>query len=473
MGDGNSVNRRAQFSARSLLRSRSTTSASSPTVRLDPLRPDPQVGPSLTILASLSLRRLAPVAFLLAACSSDPTPPGPEPRPEFSYRPAVQWSGGIVTLRSAFFHQHTALPAIKVDDSTVAAVRVDDSTVNVPLPVMPTGSVMIRVVGPDSDFTVGSVDVKGFASSSALAVPLAGFPIFAMSPDGPVTLTSYLSGIDIVGLAITQLRTGHTDTTRELHMNRWDLHPGITYLPDQIIALDSTNTPYRWQLFPLAKLDASPTSAQSRFSVQLNDSTWFDLGQHQTTVHRLNQGDTYVRLEDPYAPVISTSAGRLAMSVGTGSKVFDLATGDSLYSLPLRWTNGAAFSTNGQFLYAGGDSAGAQMLMAARADNGTVLKSVQVGAGIQSINVNEGGSRIFVTGILDSKILVLVYEASTLELVGTLRAPTDVVCCGYTPSSYLDEPQATLYVVSTISQPTVMFRFDVTPETVAAMHGTP
>jgi dipeptidyl aminopeptidase/acylaminoacyl peptidase len=316
-------------------------------------------------VTSSPLRQAA--ALLLGVACSDPTQPFPVQ--SFSVSPALQWSGGLVTLRSAYFIGRSPLPTILAAAETLTAVRVDDSTLTVTMPRRASGTVAVSVAHDGRSDSVAAVQLFGFRSKRTLAPGLAGelliqdsggHPVVLGNTDAAVVQYAPIGRIDLVtGLGVTLTTVVGPSTVQ------YGLAPST---PDGAFAVrDSTDSVRLAMLLtsPPAILGTVPFVGTGfvRQVTQLSPGLWLFTGSHTTSIRAESDPCCSPRFstptESPWAVALSPRGDRTTLAVlvvGGRVPVFDNAAGDTAFTLPLGATEGVAFSSDGATLYAVGGS---------------------------------------------------------------------------------------------------------------------
>lgn len=426
----------------------------------------------------------AATVFLVAACS-DPVDPGPPPA--FSRTPAAQWSGGSLTLRSPFLVGLTSLPIITAAADTLTLSRVDDSTVTTTLPEGPSGSVTLRLARGTRFDSVASVQRVGFREKRTALPALAGellvadsggHPLVYGNTDAPVEWGAPLGRIDLAAAA-GQTVTGVRGPSNVVY----GLSPSLPV--GTFVVRDATDSVKLFRLLPPPAAPVRPVPGVGtsfvRQVAQLSAGMWLFTGSHMSytraeadspNVHRIT-----ITAESPWAVFLSPRSDRTTLATTVtgpqpGVPVFDNVTGDTAFSLPLLGTEGAAFSPDGGIIYAvGGADYSADTLVAVDATTGQTL-SGKMGlppgyVGFSIAFTSSGGGRLLVGAATASSLALLVYDATTLTLLGVL--PSGDTCGPYPMTgecSYgvvaVDESLHLAYIVVPGS-PTPVRSFDLLP----------
>ncbi|MGH7613554.1 MAG: hypothetical protein ACREMW_05845 [Gemmatimonadales bacterium] len=426
-------------------------------------------------------RPLAAAAALLSgvACS-DPTQS--LPLPTFTVSPAAQWSGGTVTLGSPYFVGRNPLPPIVVAAETLAAVRATDSTVQVTLPRGASGPVTLSLAHEGRVDSVASVQRYGFRERRNLAPALASELLVADSADHPMVLGN-TDGIQWTPVGRIDLVSGvgQTFTTVVGPSNVvYGLSPST---PDGAFSVrDSTDS------VRLASLLTSPPAIVGtvpfvgtgfvRQVAQLSPGIWLFTTSHTSSVRAETDPCCLPRFstptESPWAVFLSPRGDRTTMAVNVAQgrvPVFDNATGDTAFTLPLQGTEGIAFSPDGTRLFAVGGYFDADTLVAVDATTGQILAGlVGLPDNFRSFSLAysaSGGGRLLVAAANPMVLALLVYDAATLTLQGVLATPDDCSSAPMTGTCFygvvaVDDVRGAAHVVVPGS-PTPAWTFDLLP----------
>jgi hypothetical protein len=184
---------------------------------------------------------------------------------------------------------------------------------------------------------------------------------------------------------------------------------------------------------------------------------------------------TLVNTESPWAVYMSPAGTRTTLAAtvasGSGVPVWDNTTGSVAFNLPVPFTEAAAFSTNGNVLYAvGGQQISADTIVAVDATTGALAHRAPLPNSLLAMGIayrdGVGGGELLVGAATPSSLVLLVYRASTLELLGIL--PTDDACPDMQAGSCfsgvvsLDEAHDRAYIVIP-GNPTPIWAFDLLP----------
>ena len=412
---------------------------------------------------------------LLAACN-DP-PQGPSPVPDFRVTPAQQWSGGEVTIVSALFHDGQTLPNVSVGGVPVSVTRQDDSTVSVLLPVLSSGVAPIIVKDGKRSYDIGAVEIAGYTGRHYGSPGLNGQLVIAQGGLGPVVLGDIPNFPQPPAIAefdpATQLviaRSGVSSPSDFVY------GIGLTEDPDVYILRDSTGLVGLWRLWPtLAFVDTALSGFKGQFLRQIarfSQDVWLTTGSHDLTV-TTNSTSYYLQAEGISHVYLSPRGDRATIGVNkviAGVPVFDMATGDTAYRLPILSVGAAQFSADGSRLYAVENFAGGTSplhLLTVDATSGTTLNETALpgNAGAMGLALNRSETQIFVGAMVDTLPAVLVYDATSFNLLGTLQATAADHC---TCSSSLvipmilmaDDGAGKLYVVG-VGAPAPVWSFDI------------
>jgi hypothetical protein len=388
------------------------------------------------------VRALA-VASIVGAGCSDPAEP---PLPAFSVGPATQWSGGTITIRSSYFANRAQAPIIVVGADTLAVSLIDDSTASTVLPRGASGPVLFELARGNARDSLGTVQRMGHRGTRQLYPGLSGELLVIDSADHPIlfgssstTLIQYapLGRVDLVTGAMTTLRSVHSTSTVI-----YGLSPSVA--PGTIVARDTADTLriYDMRVSPPQPLSRTLfASGYVRHLTLLKDSLWLYTQSHWTYTHAV--GDTtpfraQVQTESPWSLFVSPRGDRTTMTVNVGIggvPVFDNATGETAYTLPLAGTEAIAFTPDGSVLYAvGGYYFKPDTIVAVNAATGLSLHpKVTLPEGFIAFSAaysTRAGGVLLIGGANTTTLALLVYDATTLELRGVLPTPDS---CGSDP----------------------------------------
>lgn len=391
-----------------------------------------------------AVRALAGASVLAAACG-DPTEP---PLPAFSISPATQWSGGAITVRSHYFVNLSPLPVVTVGAETLAVTRQNDSTLVTTIPRGPSGPVTLSLARGARRDSLAVVQRVGFREKRTLnpglmgeLLPLdsAGHPWVVGNTTTALPQYAPLGRIDLVtgaGQEFTSVRGPSTVS--------YGLSPSVT--PATAVARDTADTLRMYNLLtsppqPIGGPLFGGQTGYVRHLAQLGAGLWlftqshwsFTRGETDTVPNRV-----MVQTESPWSVFISPRGDRTTMTVNVvtgGVPVFDNATGDTAFSLPLKGTEGIAFSPDGATLYVvGGYYYAPDTLIAVDATTGAMLlPKVHLPGGYIAFSLTYaaiGGGRLLVAAANTTTLALLVYDAHTLHLLGVLPSPDN---CGQFP----------------------------------------
>jgi hypothetical protein len=188
------------------------------------------------------------------------------------------------------------------------------------------------------------------------------------------------------------------------------------------------------------------------------------------------------RFDDAYGLYLSVSAGRAVGRVTkapAGVPVFDIPTGEVVYSAPFSSSTGVAFSPDGQQLGlagalgvwpTGGTDQGVALL---RASDGGVLASRVLGAAPFAVGFDPAGRWLFVgTSHPDvsgnQRPSLMVLDRDDLSVVATLDVPGDAPVCGAAQASCVGGTLAVdgddVYLFNSFGGPAASWRFTLLDE---------
>ncbi|HEV2670947.1 MAG TPA: IPT/TIG domain-containing protein [Gemmatimonadales bacterium] len=425
-----------------------------------------------------ALRALVVASIVAAGCkdSIEPT------LPEFSFTPATQWSGGTITIRSQFFVDYFHLLIIVAGTDTLPLLSlVNDSTVLAQLPPGPSGQVTLSLVRGTRHDSVGTIERVGFTGKRTVTPALYGELLATDSAGAPFVLGGSFTGTanrePVVRLRVVP-GTSQVLTLREPSNTQYGLAPSV--IPGAFTVRDATDSLRLATLLVDAPVIIdSMLWAGTGFTRQvslLKPGAWLMTDSHDSFV-RYDTGGTLapVPTESPWAVYMSPTGNRttLATSIagGSGVPVWDNATGLVAFTLPVPFTEAAAFSTNVNTLYVvGGQLPGSDTVIAVNAATGALIARKALPNGLQGMGIayreGVGGGELLVGAATASNLAIVVYRASTLELLGIL--PTGDGCpdmqtgpC-FSGVVSLDDLHDRAYIVIP-GNPTPIWAFDLLP----------
>jgi hypothetical protein len=421
--------------------------------------------------------RAALIATLLAAGCSDSVHP---PLPSFTIAPANQWSGGTITIRSSYFANRAVTPVIVAAAETLALSPIDDSTARTQLPQGPSEPVAFLLARGKARDSLGTVNRVGFSARRTIQPALYGELLATDSAGDPRvfggTFTGTFNREPIVRLNVVAGQS-RILTLRQPSNTQYGMAPSV--IPGAFTVRDATDS-----LRLASLLVATPVIVDSmhwagtgftRHVSLLQAGSWLMTTSHWSFV-RFDTGGTTpnVLTESPWAVYMSPRGDRTTLATavsgttGNGVPVFDNGTGAVAYVLPLLTTETAAFSPDGATLYAAGGYFTSDTLVAVNAATGQLLREkVRLPAGFNAMGMayRQAGDGQLLVGATDStRLVLLVYRASTLELLGVL--PTLDGCplmqagpC-FSGVVSVDEAHNAAYIV-TPESPTTIWKFDL------------
>lgn len=394
-----------------------------------------------------ALRALA-VASIIGLSCSDPAEP---PLPAFSISPSAQWSGGSITIRSAYFANHSQAPIIVADGDTLTLIAVDDSTATTVLPHGPSGLVVFAITQGTREDSLGTVTRVGYREMRTQTGP--GF-LGVLEASDSAGVPVVFGGVDtsvngrrapVVRLKVASAQSSQlVPTLRQPDHALYGMAPSFT--PGTFVVWDSSDTLRLAQLIgdvPVITDIPVVQSVTPRQVAQLSDSIWILTGSHLTQTRRVTDSTTTISIvpsESPYRVFMSPRGDRSTLStvvsgVDGGVPVFNNLTGALAYRLPFWDVRAAAFSPDGAVMYvAGGSQYDPDSLAAVDAATGAVqigplkLPEDLVATGLvyrPTDNQLLVGATSGANGIRTT-LYLLVYRASTLELLGVL--PSAYAC---------------------------------------------
>jgi len=372
------------------------------------------------------------VASVLATGCSDPAEP---PLPAFSVSPTTQWSGGTITIRSSYFANRSVALLIVAGSDTVAYSTMDDSTATAQLPPGPSGPVTLRLVRGTRRDSLATVQRVGYSVKRTVTPALYGELLATDSAGAPVVLGGTFTGTGnrepVVRLRVVP-GTSQILTLRQPSNTQYGMAPSS--IPGAFTVRDANDSIRLVTLLvdTPAIIDSMHgwSTAFTRQVSLLRSGAWLRTQSHYSYVSYDTGGSSaLVPTESPWAVYMSPRGDRttLATVVGNaGVPVWDNATDSVAYRLPFLSTEAAAFSTDGNTLFVvGGYQYGSDSLVAVNATTGaSLLPKVKLPDGMHGMGLayrpSVSGGQLLVGAATTSTLALLVYRASTLELLGIL-----------------------------------------------------
>ena len=413
------------------------------------------------------------VLVILALFGCNDPPEGPSALPTFVIAPAQQWSGGVATIRSAYFQDLSQLPRIDLDTIELSAIRIDDSTVSVQLPTLPSGSYNLSLHRSTGASTIGRIDLAGFRRRREVS------PGFY---DARLTVLETFAGRLVVGgPALHSLRVSSGVVTQ--YPGLWATDYGISpsYLgADVAVVRDPGGVARQYRFGPGQPVLVDSARALSgpfdRHLATFSPDIHLITGSHDSWTDSVGKIRGF-RTESVYSVYLSPRGDRalLGLSVGEpGALVFDMVTGDTAYTLPLRSVLGGAFTPDGQVLYAsgGGDWYLQDRLLAVNSATGAILAQHSAVTGdpapdtaYYALDLGHFGTRLFAVSTEQDSIPVLaIHDAATLQRIARLVVPVAAgagcrwACWGAVVIA--DEIGGVAYIVNP-GEPAVILEFDL------------
>ena len=412
----------------------------------------------------------------LLACEQPNVPPA---RFDFAITPARQWSGGTITVRSTYFRGRGSLPLVVAGADTTSLHRIDDSTVAFTLPIGPSGAVDLALANGHGTDELGVVDRVGRAGRSDLTpAPQVGL-VATVQGGNPVFLGAHSgqTGYDVVEVdpvtATSRLHAG-------LRTPGGYYGVGITYRPDRFLLRDSTDTLKVWQLWPTPQPITVPPlfrTGHLRLGAQMTDSTWLFNQSHWTNTSG-PVSLTFLPTEDAWNLFVSPRGDRVAMAlVATtlaGAPIFDTRSGDTAFTAAgIKAVQWAEFSGDGGTLYLLGaahyQTPLADSIYILDATTGQRLGASDLPDSLTALTLarDPGRDLLFVQGYRSCGPRVLVYQASTLTLLGEMAGGGTITSCNnYTWSGVMavDRVRQKLYLLWVgNTEPAPLWTFDLLP----------
>ncbi len=422
-----------------------------------------------------TLRALVVAPAVVAACS-DPAEPT---LPAFSVNPPTQWSGGQILIRSRYLIDRNPLPVFFAAGAMLPLTRIDDSTVISALPRGPSGSVTVLLVRDSRQDSLGSVQRVGYSSKRSITPPLYGELLATDSGGQPVVLGGSFTGTanrePVVRLKVVP-GLSQVLTLRQPSNTHYGIAPSAT--AGAFAVRDSTDSLRLATLLVDSPAIINPMTwagkGLTRHVSQLRAGLWLVTGGNES----YTRGDSccvgpLVTTEDPWAVFMSPRGDRttLATAADSGVPVWDNATGAVVFRLPLLTTEVVAFSSDGESLFAAGGFYSSDTLVAVDAASGNVVvPKLQLPEGFHAFGLAYhpvGGGQLLVAAANSTTLAVLVYRATTNELLGVLPGPDDCGPNWHTSACFagvliVNEAQSAAYIVIP-GDPTPIWTFDLWP----------
>lgn len=428
--------------------------------------------------------RLASLLGLLVACGRLPGDVLPD-SVDVSVLNPVAWPAGKLFVVSSAFRGRADLPAIRLDTLQLATTRVNDSTVSVDLPDT-SGDFQLRLEYRGAERS-GSVTLVGFKGRTE-TVALTGWPI-RTAPGSPVLIAaaeSNLVRLDLATGSVADLPIAHTATCA--------ISPGPSFRDSTVVAQSRDATPCGkprgWRFAPtVLAVDSAPyLYAADRLWAELALDTWLKTDHHHLTIYRDGQLTLLEQLEEGERAVLSPDRSRaivLTTIAPNHVPVLLTAPGTIAFRLPLLSAEAAAFSANGDTLFAAGYSAFAPdaplRLVSVDAAFGAVLGQVDDSllTALWDMVLDPDAPWLYGVELTDTLVSIWqpridVFDRRTLRFLGRIRPPATATCayfpCGQVGLA-IDRATRTLYAFdvegwgSGFGIPAAVFRFDLVPTT--------
>jgi hypothetical protein len=388
--------------------------------------------------ARANLRAIVVAGIVGAACS-DPAEPA---LPAFAVTPPVQWSGGTLTLRSHYFVDHLNAPIIVAGtDTLVLLAAPNDSTLLAQLAPGPSGTLTLTLLRGGRRDSIGTVERVGFRDKRTVTPALYGELLATDSAGVPFVLGGSFTGTGdrepIVRLRVVA-GTAQGLALRQPSNAQYGMAPSV--IPGAFTVRDATDSIRLAALLVDAPVIIDSMRAWgtgfTRQVALLKAGTWLRTQSHFSFVSFDTGGTTAnVPTESPWAVYLSPAGNRATLATtvvgGGGVPVWDNATGAVAFTLPVPFTEAATFSTNGATLYVmGGQQNAADTVIAVNAATGALVLRKALPNGLVAMGIayrdGVGGGQLLVGAATPSSLALLVYRATTLELMGIL--PTGDAC---------------------------------------------
>jgi hypothetical protein len=421
--------------------------------------------------------------LVLGAACSDPLTGNPvHETGTYRLSPTSQWSAGLVTVVSTAFAGPN-LPVILSGTDSLAVTRVNDSTVTVRLPAAASGADTLRHADGIYRDYIGIVTRFGFHGYQV--VPGVSFEELVV---GHSLNTVFLIGNNHSDRSTVVLvpSAGSLTTLPGLVEPAGagvSYGPGVTPQPDQFLLSEATTGKiFSYRVWPaLEQVSAMPDSIQSTWVHsnlvgQASDSTWiFSNDQFLTTVGPANSNMLDVR--SSWANFLSPRGDRFVMMARasglapvTWMPVLDSRTGGIAFLMDgvslVQW---AAWSPTGEELFVlGRGNDPSDSLYRFDATTGARLAAAGLPDSVWAGRIEHDPlqPRLYVQAQVGCLQRLLVYDANTLSLLGTLPAsgPTGCQIPGVLPTWGLAiEPTGRRGYIVGIGDPVPIYTFDLLP----------
>jgi hypothetical protein len=385
------------------------------------------------------------LAASLSACNDPPTglPPGTP-----SLTPTRQWSGGTVQVQGELFASGPRNFTISARDSTLDWDRVDDSTIVITLPDMASDTLTLTYHSSQGQLDLGTIEVAGFRGVIATDLPIYA-PIDRWGPFGQEIIGIVPTDSSPFGFQVAVLDPVSGQVTIDLRLTTDNHLPGMSYRPG-VVLIPLSGITEVWQLHSVPTVIDTLTFATTR-PYELNPST-FVRGEPFTdpsTSGFLTTSDNGVtwtfdfrNFRPPLHLYFSPSGDRAAAGVlpsaglnDPGIPVFDLATGDTAYTITAIYSLGAAeFSPDGSLLYMTGSAPGfrtdSSVVIIANAGDGTIVRHATFPTQALGLTLDVVGGRLLIpTESASCQLHLFVLDAVTLAVEADLLVPSRLNLC--------------------------------------------
>lgn len=428
--------------------------------------------------------RLASLSGLLVACGRLPGDVLPD-SVDVSVVNPIAWPAGKLFIVSSAFRGRADLPAIRIDTVQLAVTRENDSTVSADLPDT-SGDFQLRLAYRGAERS-GRVTLVGFTGRTE-TVALTGWPI-PTAPGSPVVIVaaeSNLVRLDLAAGSVANLPIAHDATCA--------ISPGPSFHDSTVVALSRDTTscgrPRAWRFAPTVLVtDSFPylfRGGSDLMFAQVAPLSWLVTGSHQLSIYVDGQLRLLEQLEEVERAVLSPDRSRalvLTASDPNHVPVLLTAPGTIAFRLPLLSAEAAAFSANGDTLFAAGKSVYAPdpplRLVSVDPAFGAILVQVDDSSltELSDMVLDPDAPWLYGVELTDTLVSIWqprvdVFDRRTLRFLGRIRPPATATCafvfCGQV-SLAIDRATRTLYALdvegwgSSFGTPAAVFRFDLVP----------
>lgn len=350
----------------------------------------------------------------------------------------IGWPGGDLVLVSEAFDRYPELPLVLLDSQSLTLSRMNDSTIHARLPDSSGNydlTVWMRGVA-----RTGTIRIAGYMGRRT-GPQLFGWGL-AIEPGAPVVIGG---GAD--SLIRLDLRNGHWVSLPVMHRSQCLLSPGPSFRAGSVVAggtATSCNVAKSWKVEPGVVIRDSVPSGGNYLRAELAAGLWLNAGHHAISLKSATQGFWTIQMEEVERLVLSPG-GELAVPLAVNAEagqvdmpVFSTALRAIAYRVPLRQMQAAAFSSDGDTLFASGSRLVAgewqARTVAVSAPTGQVLLDVRNDTISQPWDLIVDPAAPLLYAVTLQRLgyswapIVHVLDRGTLQRIATLRPPANEVC---------------------------------------------